>query len=412
MKILVVDDDKFNLAIAKDLLESQVETDGVLLCGNPERVMDIISSEDVGIILLDIVMPKIDGISLLKMIRGKEEYNDVQIVMFTGVSDKESFRQCFEHGANDYINKPINQTEFAVRIQAAIKTRKNLLKLKEAQSYLVQAEKLVSLGELAAGIAHEINNPIGFVSSNLETMKKHLDRIGSIIAEYRNLGRMIQNAGVSREELVNIQLQIEEEERKSKIDYVISDFTPIIDESRDGVARVAKIVQSLRNFARTGRENELLRNELTQIIEEALLIMKNEIKYTASIEKDLKPVLAVECDKGQIAQVLINILHNAVQAIRGQAREELGTIRIATYMEGIFVVCRISDDGPGIKPEYLNRIFDPFFTTKAVGSGTGLGLSISYGIVKKFAGELLVESNWGDGATFFVKLPIAKGVDL
>jgi len=408
MKILVVDDEKFNLVVANDLLVSQVENDGVILCKKPETVMGILAAENIGVVLLDIVMPQLDGISLLKQIRQQAIYNDVQIVMFTGVADAESFRQCFDNGANDYINKPINPTEFVVRMQAAVKARKNLITLREAQSYLVHAEKLTSLGELAAGVAHEINNPIGFVGSNLETLTKYLSKLKENIAAYRSLGRQIADLTITREMLVEEQKRIETDERAKKLDHILDDFTPIIEETRDGVERVRKIVRSLRDFARTGQQDEVMQNDLNQIVEEALMILKNEIKFVANVEKTFKPVLKVNCDKGQIAQVMVNILHNAAQAIRGQKRDELGTIGIATYMEGDFAVCRIADNGPGIKPEILNRIFDPFFTTKEVGRGTGLGLSIAYGIIKKFAGEIAVESEPGHGATFMIKLPSVK----
>jgi C4-dicarboxylate-specific signal transduction histidine kinase len=408
MKILVVDDEKFNLVIAKDLLASLGDNHEVILCSDPETVMDTLSVQSVGVVLLDIIMPKMDGIAVLKQIRQHNIYDDVQIVMFTGVSDQISFRLCFENGANDYINKPINPTEFTVRMQAAIKARNNLLKLKQAQEYLIHAEKLTSLGELAAGVAHEINNPMGFVSSNLETLGKYLTRLRECIKEYRELGQKIADLAVSRETLIATQRQIVANEQQSKIDRVLSDVVPLIEESCDGVGRVNKIVMSLRNFARSGQEDEVLPNDLNQIVEDALMILKNEIKYIANVEKDLNPLLMVECDKGQMAQVLVNILHNAVQAIQQQKRTELGTIWIHTYMEGAFAVCRIADNGPGIKQEYLNRIFDPFFTTKEVGSGSGLGLSIAYGIAKKFAGDLSVENQQSGGAAFLVKLPSVK----
>ena len=135
------------------------------------------------------------------------------------------------------------------------------------------------------------------------------------------------------------------------------------------------------------------------------LQFRNEIKYIATVEKACQPVALVACDKGQLVQVLVNVLHNAAQAIKSQAREHLGAIRVEVFNEAAFTVCRISDDGPGIRPEHLRRVFDPFFTTKDVGSGTGLGLSIAYGIVKKYGGEMQVASEWGAGASFTIKLP-------
>lgn len=426
MKILVVDDEKFNQVIARDIIEAKIPNDGIIVCGSPESVMPILAQDrDIGIILLDIIMPKIDGVSLLKEIRRKEEYKDIQIIMFTGITDKGSFKACFENGADDYINKPIDETEFIARMQAAVRTRHHIValektygkiaqqyrelqevtqQLKETQFYLLQKEKLASLGELAAGVAHEINNPIGFVGSNLDTLEKYLARTKSVILSYRNFAKYVVGENIDSRDIAQAKQVVEEVDNK-KMDVILEDFEPIIKESKDGVDRIASIVRSLRNFARSGSEDEMVFNDLNQIVEEALLIMRNDIKYTASIETRLTNVPNVLCNKGQIAQVLINILHNASQAIKCQAREALGRISIETYRDGNYVVCKISDDGPGIKQEILTRIFDPFFTTKDVGNGTGLGLSIAYGIIKKHGGELLVESEFGNGATFVIKLP-------
>jgi signal transduction histidine kinase len=426
LKILVVDDEKFNQVIAKDIIEAKIPNDGVIVCSSPENVMPILAQDrDIGIILLDIIMPKTDGVSLLKEIRRKDEYKDIQIIMFTGITDKGSFKACFENGADDYINKPIDETEFIARMQAAVRTRRHIValektygkiseqyrelqevtqQLKDTQFYLLQKEKLASLGELAAGVAHEINNPIGFVGSNLDTLEKYLARTKSVILSYRNFAKYVVGENIDSRDIYQAKQVVEEIDNK-KMDVILEDFEPIIKESKDGVDRIASIVRSLRNFARSGSEEEMVINDLNQTVEEALLIMRNDIKYTASIETRLTNVPNVLCNKGQIAQVLINILHNASQAIKSQASEALGSISIATYRDGSYAVCKISDDGPGIKQEILNRIFDPFFTTKDVGNGTGLGLSIAYGIIKKHGGELLVESEFGNGATFIIKLP-------
>ena len=405
MKILVVDDDKFNLMIAKDLLEDQLEHSGILLCRNPLEVMDLLASEEIGVVLLDIVMPHLDGISLLQQIRSKPQYDDLQIIMFSAVTDHDSFQRCFESGANDYVSKPINPPEFIARIRAALKIRNNVKSLKATQAYLAQTEKLVSIGELAAGVAHEINNPLGFVGSNLGTITRYLQAIQQYIGVCWELGRQIGDLQVSREELVARQQQVDALAKKLNLEYVLSDLTPIIEESREGVTRIEKIVRSLRNFARSNLDEEILPNSMEQILDEALQILQNEIKYIATVEKACQPVALVACDKGQLVQVLVNVLHNAAQAIKSQAREHLGAIRVEVFNEAAFTVCRISDDGPGIRPEHLRRVFDPFFTTKDVGSGTGLGLSIAYGIVKKFGGEMQVASEWGAGASFSVKLP-------
>lgn len=426
MKILIVDDEKFNLVMAKDIIEANLEEREVLLCQSPDKVMDILERNDIGIVLLDIMMPKMNGIEILQAIRHKDEYDDIQIIMFTGVSDKESFRICFENGANDFISKPINIIEFSARMRSAVKARENVLMLKDMfnrttkqynelqeanrsmksmQEQLIQQEKLASLGEMAAGVAHEINNPIGFVSSNLETMEKYLAKIKEILSHYRKLSGMVADESVSRQALLQEKQLLEETEKQQKLAMVLEDLSPLIAESKDGVNRVAKIVRSLRNFARTGLEDETAMSDLNQIIEEALLIVRNEVKYVANVDKQLRKVPEILCDKGQIGQVLVNIFVNAAQAIKGQQPEKMGNIHVETYVEDGYAVCKITDDGPGIKPEYLGRIFDPFFTTKGVGGGTGLGLSIAYGIIKKHGGDLLVESEMGKGASFFIKIP-------
>lgn len=426
MKILVVDDEKFNLAIAKAVIEANIKSEGVVLCNRPELVMTMLAEQEFGVILLDIIMPKINGIELLKQIRAKEEYNDIQIIMSTGLSDKESFRQCFESGANDYINKPIDSTELSMRLRNAIRSRANILRLRElaqrlqiqyeelqqvteqlatTQNSLIQTEKLASLGEIAAGVAHEINNPIGFVGSNLETLEKYRSKIQTTWVAHQQFVKFASDENLPRSFLIKAVQELTELETKQNIAMVLDDFAPLIKESREGVQRVAKIVQSLRNFARTGQEEDMAFNDLNQIVEESLLIMQNEIKYVAVVHKSFTALPEIYCDKGKISQILVNILNNASQAIKGGKKDALGNIVVDTYLEETFVVCRIADDGPGMSAETLRRIFDPFFTTKPVGSGTGLGLSIAYGIAKKHGGELTAESEPGKGATFFLKLP-------
>jgi len=412
VKVLVVDDEKFNLIIARDLIVSQVETAEVILCSHPEEVMEILEHEDIGVILLDIIMPLLDGITVLKQIRQEMRYQDIQVVMFTGVSDKKSFRLCFELGANDYINKPIEPTEFTVRMQAAMKTHRNLVRLKQAQEYLVQAEKMTSLGELAAGIAHEINNPISFVASNLEILEKYNAKIVGLLEGYRAFAKRVADSHIMSEEFAAVVHSLIEQEARDKLEYILADLIPIMAETRSGINRVSLIVSSLRSFAKTGNAEEIVLNEINHIVEDALSILKSEIEAVARLELRLNPLKTVKCDKGLMLQVFVNILQNAVHAIEGQQRDKPGLIVIETAMIEDWVQCEISDDGPGIKQDQLNRIFDPFFTTKDIGEGVGLGLSVSYGIVKKYAGELRAESFFGKGAKFIVRLPVGEGVGM
>lgn len=431
MNILVVDDEKFNLRIAQELIETNIADTHVFLCSVPEEAVQKIEENNIDIILLDIIMPRITGIDILKDIRSKEKYNDIQIIMFTGMTDKESFKLCFENGANDYINKPINFTEFVARMNASVKARKNIITLKEmnhtitcqykklqvitqrlkdTQFNLIQKEKLAALGEIAAGIAHEINNPMGFISSNLDTMNRYIQKITNLIVHYRNLVQLSGEETINHELFLREKAAIQEIERKQKIDFILEDLTTVILESSDGAKRVTKIVQSLRNLAKTGTENEMTYNDLSQIAEEAILIVRHETQFVADIEKKIESPLYLLCNKGEIGQVLLNILLNALHAVKIQNNGSLGKIIMEAYSLDESVICRISDNGPGIKEEHLNRIFDPFFTTKDVGSGVGLGLSAAYDIVvKKHGGDLSVNSEPGKGTCFTIKLPANGG---
>lgn len=431
MNILVVDDEKFNLKMAQDLIEANISDSKVFLCNLPEEVLQKLDEYDIGIVLLDIIMPNITGIDVLKSIRNQEKYNDIQIIMFTGMTDKESFKTCFENGANDYINKPINFTEFVARMKASVRARKNILALKEMNSTitlqykklqtitqqlkdtqfnLIQKEKLAALGEIAAGIAHEINNPMGFISSNLDTMNRYFEKINTLLFAYKNFVQLASIETTSHEKLMQRKSEITELERKQKIDFIMDDLTTLIQESSDGANRVTKIVQSLRNLAKTGMENEMAYNDLSQIAEEALLIVKHETEFVATIDKQMESPLYLLCNKGQIGQVMLNILLNAIYAVKSRNTNVLGKIAIKTYSAEEDVICEISDDGPGIQEEHLSRIFDPFFTTKDVGSGVGLGLSVAYDIVvKKHGGELSVTSELGKGTSFIIKLPTNGG---
>lgn len=419
MRLLVVDDDKLNLRVAKDCLNKFFPEYLVLTCQNPSLVMEILESEVIDIILLDILMPEISGIDILKEIRKYSKYKDIQILMFTSMTDDESFQSCFELGANDYLQKPIQQTVFKARIKAAANTRMNLLELrilfektktqynelknvngqlKDMQFSLIQSEKLAAIGELAAGVAHEINNPIAYVESNIETISNYLFKI-------RNFINLIKDSiDPANESLYNL---MQESYNKNKLGFIMEDIDSLIHDSKDGIQKVTEIVKSLRNFAHTGLENEMNYCSLGEMIDQVLLIVRNEAKYTVDVKINSVDIPDVYCNRSQISQVFLNIIINAVQAIKQQKRAELGNVYIDVYKEQEYVCISIKDDGPGISEENLSKIFNPFFTTKEVGQGTGLGLSISYDIiVKKHNGILNVTSSIGEGTEFIIKLPI------
>jgi signal transduction histidine kinase len=379
-------------------------------------------------------MPEIDGLQVLKEIRSNNKYKDLQIIMFTSVIEKEALKRSFEYGAMDFVNKPIEPVEFISRVKNSMRVREyNLIlkenlkqirkqnqelkdlneKLEETQQYLIQKEKLSAIGELAAGVAHEINNPLGYVSSNTETLEQYMLKFKELIQKYRSLVETINNACTQNTEINNSVEEIYDLEKKLHIDFVIEDVEELMSDTFNGIERVTKIVQTLKNFARLETKEEFDLFSFNDIMEDTLLLANNETKYTIDIEKDFKELPLVPCNKNQISQVFLNIIINAAQAIKSQNRKDRGLIKVATSYDDKYVVCRITDDGPGIKEEIISKIFNPFFTTKDVGAGTGLGLSISYDIiVNKHEGEIFVESEDRQGTTFTIRIPIERKGEL
>jgi len=270
--------------------------------------------------------------------------------------------------------------------------------LRESQKQLMQSEKMASIGQLAAGVAHEINNPVGFVMSNLGTLTGYVDTFKRLIGEY---GKLADGAAGRDEAAVQGALaRIRHIEVQKDLPYVMDDVDKLLEESAEGTERIRDIIRNLRSFARMD-EGQIKEADINQGIEATLNICWNELKYKCNVHKKLGDLPRIRCYPGRLNQVFMNLLVNAAQAI-----EEHGVITIETEAVDSTVVIRISDTGRGIRPEHLSKIFDPFFTTKAVGKGTGLGLSISHGIVHNHNGTIEVESELKKGTTFTIRLPI------
>lgn len=267
-------------------------------------------------------------------------------------------------------------------------------RLEEAHNQLLQSEKMASIGQLAAGIAHELNNPIGFVHSNLGTLESYLRDLMEIIDAYAK-GLQENN---DHPALQSAMARLREER---DFDYVRGDISQLLAESKDGLSRVRKIVQDLKSFSHVS-EQEWQWADLHQGIDSTLNIVWNELKYKCQVVKEYGNIPKVHCLISQLNQVFMNLLVNA-----GHAIESKGTITIRTHRHGDDAVCiEVSDTGKGIAPEHLTRIFEPFFTTKPIGKGTGLGLSLSYGIIDRHQGRIEVDSQVGTGTTFRIILPI------
>ena len=263
-------------------------------------------------------------------------------------------------------------------------------KLKEAEVLMVQHEKLASIGQLAAGVAHEINNPLSFLMSN-----------HTVFAQFAKTIRSAWEAI-----LASSPGAVEGIKDRFDIAYVLSEMDTMLAETNDGLTRIMAIVRNLKSFAREEMQTTIVSYDINKGIENTLIVARNEIKYVADVELRLGELPEIEASAGEINQVLLNLLVNSAQAIEGQKRKDRGHIVIATKGVGDRAVCEISDDGPGVPDELRHRIFDPFFTTKGPGKGTGLGLSISYDlIVKKHMGALSVERSSLGGALFRIELP-------
>jgi len=278
------------------------------------------------------------------------------------------------------------------------RVEQKVVELKSAQGQLLQSEKLASIGQLAAGVAHEINNPVGYISSNVSTMKKYIEDLFRVLDAYESL-ESIMGKNADLEGLNGIKEEVE-------LDYLKQDVYELIAESQEGVTRVRQIVQDLKDFSHVD-EAEWQWTDLHKGIDSTLNVAHNEIKYKAEVVKEYGDLPQVQCMPSQVNQVFMNLVVNAAHAI-----EEKGVITIRSGQDPDTVWISVSDNGKGIPDDIRQKIFEPFFTTKPVGSGTGLGLSLSYGIIEKHGGELTVASEVGVGTTFTIVLPIEQKQDM
>lgn len=278
----------------------------------------------------------------------------------------------------------------------------NMEKIRMLQSQLVQQEKMAGIGQLSAGIAHEINNPLGYTQSNLDTLRKYLDKIKVFLETLKSFEKILPTE--TNEAVQEFIANIHALRKRNKIDVISDDIGDIIGESIIGLNRIEKIVKSLLGFSRTSISSEIEDYDLNKGIKDTLAIANNEIKYFATVVEYLGEIPYVKAAGGSINQVLLNLILNAVHAIKETSQQ--GILTLKTFEKDGSICFQITDNGAGIPKENFEHLFTPFFTTKPVGMGTGLGLSIAYDIiVHKHAGRIEVESELGVGTTFTVILP-------
>lgn len=322
-----------------------------------------------------------------------------KIIGFRGISrdvtERKHAEEALKRNHDELIRKNIEIEESRKNVQIALERLGAAYEeLKVSQAKILQQEKMASIGQLAAGVAHEINNPVSFIASNLNTLDKYLYRLVKFSQVQTEIIKKLQASDAIR--------KMEKKRKELKIDYIVEDIRKMVQELLDGTNRVQKIVQSLKRFSRVD-DVDYKNSDINECLEQSINIVWNEIKHKAALVKEYGEIPFTKCFPQQLSQVFINLLLNAAQAIT-----EKGEIKIKTWERDKEIWISVSDTGVGISPDNMVKIFEPFFTTKEVGKGTGLGLSISYEIVQRHGGDISFESEEGKGTTFIVRIPIVS----
>ena len=303
-------------------------------------------------------------------------------------------------------NRKILESELRAGNEELIKRTKELEnsnnQLKEIQAQLIQSEKMAAIGLLAAGIAHAINNPIGFIKSNLSIIGDYIESLLSVTSQSDKLLAFLAKEGRTEEEKSKFVSELKSKIKSIEFDYLKKDIPAILNETAEGISRVTSIVEDLSGFSRAS-ETDWEIYDLHKGLDSTINIANNEIKYNASVIKNFGEIPLIDCIPSQINQVILNVIINAAQSI-----DESGEITVVTKLKGDRVSISITDTGSGIEPDDLEHLFEPFFTTKPIGMGTGLGLSVSYGIVKAHGGDIEITSNLGTGTTVEILLPVSQ----
>ena len=363
------------------------------------------------VIILDVMMPVMDGYEVLRRLQADEATRTIPVVFVTALHDEDSEQRGFELGAADFIHKPIRAAVALSRIRAQIDARtareslrrkaqhmarvaeQGAEQLENTRQQLLQSEKMASIGQLSAGIAHEINNPVGFVASNLAALGRYLDDLFSIIDACA-----AESGAPAEQRLAEVRGLMQ----RLEYDYLKEDVLDLLAESKEGVERVRQIVADMKGFSHAGASGWQWA-DLHGGLDSTLNIARSTFKHHCTLVKRYGELPQIHCIPSQLNQVFMNLVVNAAQAIEGSGEITVTTGRVGDDS----VQVSIADTGKGISPEGLRRLFEPFYTTKPVGKGTGLGLSISYGIVEQHGGRLSARTAEGGGAEFVLELPQA-----
>jgi signal transduction histidine kinase len=405
-RILIVDDEDCVRELFAEYLGESYEC---TTAATADQALRELASQRYALVISDMMMPGRNGVELLREITSR--YTETAVIMVSGIDRPQRVLDALRVGAVDYLIKPCELAVLTLSIERALERRalqrtariykKNLecqnielanrkAQLERLQAQLVQTEKMASLGQLSAGIAHELNNPAGFVYGNMDLLQGYIAELVKLFDAYNQVALPAEAAALVSS-------------LKTEIGYerLMSDLGPIISDCREGAQRICDVVKNLRLFSRLD-EAEFKSININEGIDSTIRLLSS---YYSSgrivLRRDYAELPLVNCYAGQLNQVWMNLLVNAAQAVGDQ-----GEVTISSRLEDNSVAVAISDTGCGIPEDKLSKIFDPFFTTKPVGEGTGLGLSISYGIVERHGGTINVLTQVGKGTTFTVTIPI------
>ena len=408
-RILIVDDEQ----MLRSLLSAQLSER--YLCdtaANYNEAVSLLGRRAYSLVITDLIMPGLGGIELLREVIAR--FPETAVIIISGVDRPQRVLDALRQGAYDYLIKPFDcdalelSGERALERRALVRDarrykrdlersnaelRETNARLERLQAQIVQSEKMASLGQLAAGIAHELNNPSGFIYGNMQMLGECVQGLERLLAFYEGVRLAPEEEAAARA-------------LKEEVDYeqTLGDLHSIVADCREGAERIRDVVQNLRTFSRLD-EAEYKKVDIHDGIESTLRLLSRYFSSgTITLRRRYGQLPPVDCYAGQLNQVWMNLLANAAHAVKGG-----GSVSVETESRGDSVVVRISDTGCGIAPENLPRIFDPFFTTKPVGEGTGLGLSVTYGIVERHGGRIDVESRPGEGTIFTILVPVDAG---
>lgn len=435
IKVLLIDDQPIVAEAVRRMIASAPEI-SLDYCEDATQALQMAMNLKPTVILQDLVMPEVDGLMLLRFFRANPATRDIPIIVLSIYEDPQLKAQAFATGANDYLVKLPDSIEMIARLRYHSHAYINFLKRYEAeltqeynkelerrvaertaelqqtlehlqhtQTQLIQSEKMSSLGQLVAGIAHEINNPVNFIAGNIGYANQYTKQLMELIALYQ------KHCPQAIDEIKAYEAEID-------LDFIRQDFPKLLASMQMGTERIREIVLNLRNFSRLD-ESDLKQVNIHEGIDSTLVILKHRLKANRiDLVKNYGDLPLVECYAGTLNQVFMNLLANAIDALEAAQNSEVNSevpprpsrIEICTrVVDGDRVLILIKDNGPGIPPAVQHRIFDPFFTTKPVGKGTGLGLSISYQIiVEKHRGSLDCKSAPGQGTEFYIEIPLRQ----